>query len=103
MNRFLLVSQLVAKDDGKAISEGNARVVRARLADAKFFYEQDQKETLESRVEGLKHVVYHNKLGSQLERMHRVEALSGRIADLIGADRQLAERASHLPRQTFAR
>ena len=96
MNRFLLVSQLVAKDGGKAISEGNARVVRARLADAKFFYEQDQKETLESRVEGLKHVVYHNKLGSQLERMHRVEALSGRIADLIGADRKLAERASHL-------
>ena len=96
MNRFLLVSQLVAKDGGKAISEGNARVVRARLADAKFFYEQDLKETLESRVEGLKHVVYHNKLGSQFERMHRVEALSGKIADLIGADRKLAERASHL-------
>ena len=53
MNRFLLVSQLIAKDGGKAISEGNARVVRARLADAKFFYEQDLKETLETRVEGL--------------------------------------------------
>lgn len=96
MNRFLLVSQLVAKDGGKAISEGNARVVRARLADAKFFYEQDQKETLESRVPGLEHVVYHNKLGNQLERMQRVEALCGKIADLIGADRTHAMRASHL-------
>mgnify|MGYP000852258845 CR=1 FL=1 len=96
MNRFLLVSQLIAKDGGKAISEGNARVVRARLADAKFFYEQDLKETLESRVEGLKHVVYHNKLGSQLERMHRVEALSGLIAQMIGADKAHAERASRL-------
>lgn len=96
MNRFLLVSQLVAKDGGKAISEGNARVVRARLADAKFFYEQDQKETLESRVPGLEHVVYHNKLGSQLERMQRVEALCGKVADMIGADREHAMRASRL-------
>ncbi|MDO5531027.1 glycine--tRNA ligase subunit beta [Sutterella sp.] len=96
MNRFLLVSQLVAKDGGKAISEGNARVVRARLADAKFFYDQDQLHTLESRVEGLEHVVYHNKLGSQHERMLRVRAIAGGIADLIGADRTQAERAATL-------
>ena len=96
MNRFLLISQLEAKDGGKAISEGNARVVRARLADAKFFYDQDRMHTLESRVEGLQHVVYHNKLGSQYERMLRVRAIAGVIADLIGANRTEAERAATL-------
>lgn len=96
MNKFLLVSQLEAKDGGAAISSGNARVVRARLADAKFFYDQDRRETLESRVEGLKHVVYHNKLGSQAERMLRVKAMAGEFADLIGADRAHAERAALL-------
>lgn len=96
MNRFLLVSQLEAADGGKAISEGNARVVRARLADAKFFYDQDRQHTLESRVDGLRHVVYHNKLGSQYERMLRVVKIAGAVADLIGADRAFAERAAHL-------
>ena len=96
MNRFLLVSQLEAKDGGKAISEGNARVVRARLADAKFFYDQDRMHSLESRVDGLRHVVYHNKLGSQYERMLRVRAIAGVVADLIGADRAEAERAATL-------
>jgi glycyl-tRNA synthetase beta chain len=96
MNRFLLVSQLEAKDGGKAISAGNARVVRARLADAKFFYDQDRRETLDSRVDGLKHVVYHNKLGSQAERMLRVRAMAGAFARLIGADPAKAERAARL-------
>ncbi|MGN1149171.1 MAG: glycine--tRNA ligase subunit beta [Sutterella sp.] len=96
MNRFLLVSQLEAKDGGVQISSGNARVVRARLADAKFFYDQDRRETLESRVEGLKHVVYHNKLGSQAERMLRVKLMAGRFAELIGADAAKAERAAML-------
>lgn len=96
MNRFLLVSQLEAKDGGKAIAEGNARVVRARLADAKFFYDQDRLHSLESRVEGLRHVVYHNKLGSQYERMLRVRTIAGAVADLIGADRREAERAATL-------
>ena len=96
MNRFLLVSQLEAKDGGKAISSGNARVVRARLADAKFFYDQDRLEKLEARVDGLKHVVYHNKLGSQAERMLRVKAMAGLIAGLIGADKAKAERAAML-------
>ena len=96
MNRFLLVSQLEAKDGGVQISSGNARVVRARLADAKFFYDQDRRETLESRVEGLKHVVYHNKLGSQAERMLRVKSMAGRFAELIGADAVKAERAAML-------
>ena len=96
MNRFLLVSQLEAKDGGAAIAAGNARVVRARLADAEFFYDQDRQEKLESRVDGLKHVVYHNKLGSQAERMLRVKMMAGLIADLIGADRAKAERAAML-------
>lgn len=96
MNRFLLISQLEARDGGKAISEGNARVVRARLADAKFFYDQDQMHSLESRVDGLRHVVYHNKLGSQYERMLRVRAIAGVVASLIGADRAEAERAATL-------
>lgn len=96
MNRFLLVSQLEAKDGGAAISSGNARVVRARLADAKFFYDQDRQQTLESRVEGLKHVVYHNKLDSQAERMLRVKAMAGRFAERLGANRESAERAAML-------
>ena len=66
------------------------------LADAEFFYNQDCKETLESRLPGLHHVVYHNKLGSQAERMLRVKALAGMIAKTIGADVTHAERAAML-------
>lgn len=96
MNKFALVSHIEAKDGGDAIVSGNARVVRARLADAEFFYNQDCKETLESRVPGLKHVVYHNKLGTQAERMLRVKAIAGRIAAAIGASVEKAERAAML-------
>ncbi|HBC69546.1 MAG TPA: glycine--tRNA ligase subunit beta [Sutterella sp.] len=96
MNKFCLVSHLEAKDGGEAIRSGNARVVRARLADAEFFYTQDCQQTLESRVPGLEHVVYHNKLGSQAARMLRVKALAGMIAGLIGADAAKAERAAML-------
>ena len=96
MNRFLLVSHLEAKDGGKAISSGNARVVRARLADAKFFYDQDRLPTLESRVEGLKNVVYHNKLGTQAERVERVKAIAARVAERLGADVEKATRAAQL-------
>lgn len=96
MNRFCLVSHIEAKDGGKAIVSGNARVVRARLADAEFFYKQDCQETLESRVPGLSNVVYHNKLGSQGERMLRVKAIAGAVAQKIGANQQHAERAAML-------
>ncbi len=96
MNRFCLVSHIEAKDGGAAIIAGNARVVRARLADAEFFYKQDCQTKLADRVEGLKHVVYHNKLGSQAERMQRVRAIAGSVADMIGADRAHAERAAML-------
>lgn len=96
MNRFLLVSHLEAKDGGEAIRSGNARVVRARLADAKFFYDQDKKTTLESRIPELKNVVYHNKLGTQAERVERVKMIAARVAQLIGADEVQAVRAAQL-------
>lgn len=96
LNRFCLVSHIEAKDGGHAISSGNARVVRARLADAEFFYNQDCQNTLESRVPGLTNVVYHNKLGTQGERTLRVQALAARIASKIGADKEHAARAAML-------
>ena len=96
MNRFCLVSHIEAKDGGAAIISGNARVVRARLADAEFFYTQDCQTKLADRVEGSKHVVYHNKLGTHPERMLRVKAIAGAVADKIGADRAHAERAALL-------
>lgn len=96
MNRFCLVSHIHAADGGKEIVSGNARVVRARLADAEFFYKQDCQTTLANRVPGLAHVVYHNKLGSQGERMLRVKAIAHAVAEKIGADAAMAERAAEL-------
>ena len=95
VNAFLVVSN-IASDEPSAIVGGNERVLRARLADAKFFYDQDRKRTLESRVDGLKTVVYHHKLGSQYERMQRVETLAGTIAESLGYDATLARRAARL-------
>lgn len=96
LNRFLLVSNLEAADGGEAIRAGNARVVRARLADAKFFYDQDRKHTLESRIPGLAQVVYHRALGSQLERVERIVGIAVAIARLLGADVTHVERAARL-------
>jgi len=95
LNRFLLVSHLETSDPS-AIIGGNARVVRARLADAKFFYEQDRKVTLESRIPGLASVVYHNKLGSQLERVERVTGLAVALAKELGVDVTHVDRAARL-------
>jgi glycyl-tRNA synthetase beta chain len=95
-HRFLLVSNIEATDGGDAIRAGNARVVHARLADAKFFYDQDRKQTLESRVQGLAHVVYHGKLGSQLKRVERITAIAVDIAKELGVEPALAERAARL-------
>ena len=94
-NRFLLVSNLTVHDPS-AIVRGNERVLRARLADAKFFYDQDRRQTLASRVPKLANVVYHNKLGSQLDRVERLRKLAGAIATRIGADPLQAERAAYL-------
>jgi len=90
-NRFLLVSN-IRPADPSAVVGGNERVVRPRLADAKFFFDQDRKKTLESRVPGLTKVVYHGKLGSQGERVERVRAIARGIGNAIGGE-SLAENA----------
>jgi glycyl-tRNA synthetase beta chain len=82
-HQFLVVSN-ISPTDASAVIGGNERVVRPRLADAKFFFDQDRKKTLESRVEGLAKVVYHNKLGTQAERMARVCALAKAIGQQLG-------------------
>lgn len=82
-NKFLVVSN-INPEDASFVIGGNERVVRPRLADAKFFFDQDRKKTLESRVEGLSKVVYHNKLGSQGERVARVRAIAKAIAAQLG-------------------
>lgn len=84
-NQFLIVSN-IAPSDPSAVIGGNERVVRPRLADAKFFFDQDRKKTLESRVSGLDKVVYHNKLGSQGERILRVRAIAKAIGQQLGGD-----------------
>ena len=83
-NRFLIVSNL-ATDTPQSIISGNERVVRPRLADAKFFFDQDRKKTLQSRVAGLANVVYHNKIGNQLDRVQRLQQIAGHIADAMNA------------------
>jgi glycyl-tRNA synthetase beta chain len=92
-NQFLVVSN-ISPTDASAVIGGNERVVRPRLADAKFFFDQDRKKTLASRVEGLGKVVYHNKLGTQGERTERVRAIARWVASRIGADPKLADRAA---------
>ena len=91
-NRFLLVSN-IRPQDPSAVIGGNERVVRPRLADAKFFFDQDRKKSLESRVEGLAKVVYHNKLGTQGERMARVVAIARAIAEKLGGGELAAQAA----------
>jgi glycyl-tRNA synthetase beta chain len=93
--RFLFISNVDTKDP-REIVHGNERVLRARLSDAKFFYDQDRKTKLSDRVERLERVVYHNKLGNQLERVKRIQLLAGKIARDIGSDPALAERAARL-------
>ena len=92
---FLFVSNMQAKNQ-KDIIHGNERVLRARLSDARFFFDQDRKTRLEERVPRLAHVVYHNKLGSQLQRVQRLQKLAGQIARLLRADVAQAERAATL-------
>ncbi len=95
LNKFLIVSNMEVVDP-RHIIDGNQRVVRPRLADARFFFNQDRKQPLASRVEKLGGVVYHNKLGSQLQRVERITALAVVIARLLGADKADAERAARL-------
>ncbi|HVQ60871.1 MAG TPA: glycine--tRNA ligase subunit beta [Burkholderiales bacterium] len=93
--KFLIVSNMKVADP-RHIVAGNQRVVRPRLEDARFFFNQDRKQRLEERIPLLAKVVYHNKLGSQLDRVQRIKLLAGKIARLLGADALQAERAAEL-------
>ena len=94
-SRFLIVSNM-RLDDPRNVIEGNQRVVRPRLSDARFFFQTDKKSKLETRIPKLANVVYHNKLGSQGERIERVRKLASHIAGLVGADVNMADRAALL-------
>jgi glycyl-tRNA synthetase beta chain len=95
-NRFVLTANTEATDGGAAIIAGNERVIRARLSDAKFFYETDLKVKLEDRLEKLKEIVFHEKLGTQYERVERIERLARELAPIVGADPEKAARAARL-------
>jgi glycyl-tRNA synthetase beta chain len=94
-NKFLIVSNMRLADSANVVT-GNQRVVRPRLADARFFFETDKKTRLADRVKGLASVVYHNKLGTQFDRGERVRALAGLIAPMTGADPAAVDRAALL-------
>ena len=96
VNKFILVANEEATDGGKAIVAGNERVIRARLSDAKFFYETDLKRRLEDRLPKFEQIVFHEKLGTQAQRIARITALAGRLAPVVGADVAKAERAAQL-------
>jgi glycyl-tRNA synthetase beta chain len=95
-NRFILVANIEAEDAGKAIAAGNERVIRARLSDAKFFWDNDRHRPLTKLVEALGHVTFHERLGTQLERVSRIEALAKELAPLVDANPDQAARAAHL-------
>ena len=111
-NKFILVSNLVAPDGGAAIAAGNGRVVRARLADARHFWQTDlaalpdakdkTAKPLDQRLEKLERVVFHEKLGTQGERIARIEALARELAPKVGADAEHAARAAHLAKADLA-
>jgi glycyl-tRNA synthetase beta chain len=96
-NRFVVVANNVARDGGKTIVDGNERVLRSRLADAKFFWDQDRKVRLEERLPALKDMVFHAKLGTQADRVGRIEILADKLASYVaGADSAQAILAAHL-------
>jgi glycyl-tRNA synthetase beta chain len=96
VNKFILTANIEASDGGKAIVAGNERVIRARLSDAKFFYETDLKKKLEDRLPKFNSIVFHEKLGTQAERIARIERLAAEIAPLVGADVEKTRRAAWL-------
>jgi glycyl-tRNA synthetase beta chain len=96
VNKFILVANEEAADGGKAIVAGNERVIRARLSDAKFFYDTDLKTKLEDRLPRFKEIVFHEKLGSQADRIERIAQLAKELAPIIKADPKKAERAARL-------
>jgi glycyl-tRNA synthetase beta chain len=96
VDKFILVSNLEADDGGKAIVAGNERVIRARLSDAKFFYETDLKTRLEDRLPKFKDIIFHEKLGTQWHGLERIEILAAELAPFVGADLEKAKRAARL-------
>jgi len=95
-NKFIMTANIEASDGGRAITAGNERVIRARLSDAKFFYETDLKTKLEDRLPKFEQIVFHEKLGTQAERIARIERLAAEIAPRVGADVEKAKRAAKL-------
>jgi glycyl-tRNA synthetase beta chain len=95
-NKFVLIANIEATDGGKTIIAGNERVIRARLSDAKFFYETDLKTKLEDRLPKFEQIVFHEKLGTQAARIKRIERLAAEIAPLVGADVAKTVRAAQL-------
>ncbi|HEX7920173.1 MAG TPA: glycine--tRNA ligase subunit beta [Bradyrhizobium sp.] len=95
-NKFVLTANIEAPDGGKTIVAGNERVIRPRLSDAKFFYETDLKTRLEARLPKFEQIVFHEKLGTQAERIKRIEQLAAEIAPLVGADVEKTKRAARL-------
>ncbi|MDT3683926.1 MAG: glycine--tRNA ligase subunit beta [Pseudorhodoplanes sp.] len=96
VNKFVLVSNMDATDHGAAIVAGNERVIRARLSDAKFFYETDLKVPLEARLPKFENIIFHEKLGTQAERIERIARLAVELAPLVKADQKKVERAARL-------
>jgi glycyl-tRNA synthetase beta chain len=96
INKFILVSNMEASDGGKEIIAGNERVIRARLSDAKFFYETDLKKRLEDRLEKFANVVFHEDLGTQADRIAWIKSLTATLAPSVGADLSKAARAAEL-------
>jgi glycyl-tRNA synthetase beta chain len=96
VNKFILIANMAATDGGKAIVAGNERVIRARLSDAKFFWDSDLKVPLEERLPKLKQIVFHEKLGTQHERVERIARLARELAPRVNADPAKAERAAWL-------
>src|SRR5262249_17811336 len=96
VGKFILVANIEAEDGGKAIIAGNERVIRARLADAKFFYETDLKTRLEDRLPKFEHIIFHEKLGTQWQRIERIEQLAAGLGQIIGADAGRAKHAARL-------
>ncbi|QIG93954.1 MULTISPECIES: glycine--tRNA ligase subunit beta [unclassified Bradyrhizobium] len=95
-NKFVLTANIEAPDGGKTIVAGNERVIRPRLSDAKFFYETDLRTRLEDRLPKFEQIVFHEKLGTQAERIKRIERLAAEIAPLVGADVEKTKRAARL-------
>jgi glycyl-tRNA synthetase beta chain len=99
---FVSIANIEASDGGAAIAAGNARVLSARLNDARFFWDEDRRVSLAERLERLKGVTFHAKLGTMYERVERIEALARELAPLVGADPDLAAQAAHLCKSDLA-